>query len=67
MSEEIYFVWELSNGKAYPAKWYGKKFSSITGKELEATQKYLLTEQERNLSFAELADKYPYKEPPNED
>lgn len=64
MDETVYFVWEMLNGRAWPTKWYGNKVSAATGKEASATQKYLLKENERNLTFDELAQKYPFKKEP---
>lgn len=61
MNDQIYFVYTLFAGVPMPQKWYGSKVSSANSKEDAYAQKDLLTEQEHNLTIAELCKKYPYR------
>lgn len=60
-NDTVYFVWTLVNGHPWPAKWFSAMVNSATGKEYKPAQKHLLSEQERNMTFSELMEKYPYK------
>lgn len=67
MTESIYFVWTVWNGKPFAQKRYGKKLDARTGKELSVAFSHLLTEQEHNLTLHELCEKYPYVKPEQND
>lgn len=65
---KVYFVYVGFYGKVQMQKWYGERLASSTGKAEIPLQKHLLSDSERNLTFEELSEKYPFKvkEPQND-
>lgn len=60
---DIYLVYVNFHGKPHPQKWFGSKVNPNNSKPYPegffACEPILLKEQDRNLTLAELCERYP--------